>query len=233
MDVRLFTTPQHPCSYFSERQAQTQFLEPTQLPDARLYQGLIDQGFRRTGQHLYRPACLSCTDCHSLRLPVVQFKANRQQRRAWHRVAGRLEVLARAFEFEEGQYRLYERYLASRHADGDMANPSPADYLNFLSASWCKTVAIELYLDARLMAVAVTDLLPRGLSAVYSFFEPELEPYSPGVLAILAQVSLAQDLGKDFVYLGYWIPGCRKMAYKNRYRPHQLYIKGDWLASDS
>lgn len=233
MDISFYLTPLHPCSYFPERQARTQFMGPNQVPDANLYQTLIDQGFRRTGRHLYRPACIGCADCQSLRLPVARFRPDRQQRRAMQKVEGRLKVVAHAFEYRQAHFSLYERYLSSRHGDGDMANPTPDDYLDFLHADWSKTLLIELSLDKRLMAVAVTDLLPCGLSAVYSFFEPELESCSPGVLCILAQLSLAQELGKDFLYLGYWIPGCRKMAYKNRYRPHQLYINGDWLELDA
>lgn len=228
MEVRLYPTPLHPCSYLPDRKAQTQFLEPGLRPDMALYQELIDRGFRRTGPHLYRPACPGCTKCQSLRLPVAQFQPDRQQRRALAKVAGRLQVTARAFVFDEQQFRLYEDYLNSRHADGDMANPSRQGYLEFVSANWCKTLSVELYLEQRPMAVAITDLLPHGLSAVYSFFDPELMDYSPGVLAILSQISLAQDMGLDFLYLGYWVQACRKMAYKSRYRPHQRYIKGAW-----
>lgn len=233
MDIRFYLTPLHPCSYFPDRQARTRFMEPSQVPDANIYQTLIDRGFRRTGRHLYQPACSGCMECRSMRLPVARFRPDRQQRRAMQKVEGRLDVVAHAFEYREEDFVLYEGYLASRHGDGDMANPTPADYLDFLHADWCKTLLVKLYLDSRLLAVAVTDLLPRGLSAVYSFFEPEFERYSPGVLAVLAQISLAQSLEKEFLYLGYWIPGCRKMAYKDRYRPHQLYINGDWLEPDT
>lgn len=230
MNIRLLTTPAHPCSYLPEQLAQTQFLEPDLIPDASIYQAVIDQGFRRTGRHLYRPACGDCSQCRPMRIPVAEFRPNRQQRRALQKVSGRLEVQASAFGYESQQYLLYERYLKSRHADGDMANPTPDGYLEFLAADWCKTLGVALYLDGQLMALAVTDLLPRGLSAVYTFFEPGLEAQSPGVLAILSQVSLAQDLGLAYLYLGYWIPGCRKMAYKSSYRPHQIYINGDWLS---
>lgn len=228
MNINLYSTPPHPCSYLPDRKAQTQFLEPELRPDMALYQDLIDQGFRRTGRHLYRPLCPECRECQSLRLPVATFRPNRQQRRALGAVADRLEVAARAFDFDERHFQLYERYLNSRHADGDMANPTRQGYLDFVSADWCKTLSVELYLEQRLMAVAITDLLPGGLSAVYSFFEPELMALSPGVLAILAQVSLAQDIGLECLYLGYWIQDCRKMAYKSHYRPHQRYINGAW-----
>ncbi|MBU0498932.1 MAG: arginyltransferase [Gammaproteobacteria bacterium] len=226
--LRLFITPPHPCSYFGDRQALTLFADPAASFDMRVYQWLIDQGFRRSGKHIYKPNCDGCKDCIPVRVPVRDWRPNRSQRRSWNRSAARIEVRALAPRFDPNHYALYADYIASRHPDGDMADHSPETFLRFLTAEWCATRFVELRLDGRLLGVAVTDYLPRGLSAVYTFFDPEQEAISPGVLGILWQIQQARALGREWLYLGYWIPDCRKMAYKDQYRPFDALIDGKW-----
>jgi arginine-tRNA-protein transferase len=114
-----------------------------------------------------------------------------------------------------------------------MTGGDEADYAQFLFAPWCHTELVELRLDGRLLAVAVTDCVPDGLSAVYTFFDPDVGTRSPGTLAILAQIDLARRRGLDWVYLGYWIGGCRKMRYKADYRPIELLVDGTWQRFDA
>jgi len=226
--LKLFITPPHPCSYFGDRQAATLFADPAAPFDMRIYQWLIDQGFRRSGEHIYRPNCDGCSDCIPLRVPVRNWRPDRSQRRIWNRSAARIEVRALAPRFDPSHYSLYAGYIASRHPGGDMAGNTPESYLRFLTAKWCTTRFVEFRLDGRLLGIAVTDYLPRGLSAVYTFFDPEQEAISPGVISIIWQIRQAEALGLEWLYLGYWIPGCRKMAYKNRYRPFEVLVEGSW-----
>lgn len=227
-ELRLYLTPPHPCSYLDGREATTLFADPAATFDGEIYQWLIDQGFRRSGEHIYRPHCTSCHDCIPLRIPVREWRPNRAQRRAWNRVAGALETFVLAPRFDPNHYCLYQRYLAARHPEGDMGDNGPEAYLRFLAADWCPTRFVEFRLQGQLLGVAVTDYLPRGLSAVYTFFDPALESVSPGVLCILWQIQQARALGLDSLYLGYWVPGCRKMAYKAQYRPFEALIDGEW-----
>lgn len=227
--VRLFSTPPHPCSYLEERQAQTLFADPEIAFSDSLYQQLLERGFRRSGAHLYRPRCPDCSACVSLRVPIDRWRPRRSQRRAWNQVANDLEVRALPPIFDPAHFALYHRYIDARHGDGDMANPSPDSYLRFLSSNWCTTRFVEFRLCQRLLAVAVTDYLPAGLSAVYSFYEPQLERYSPGVVTVLWQLQEAARLKLPHLYLGYWIKDCRKMAYKRSYRPNQGYIEERWI----
>jgi arginine-tRNA-protein transferase len=131
-------------------------------------------------------------------------------------------------QFCQEHFELYSIYMNSRHPDGDMANPTEDDYCRFLITHWCYTSFVEFYLDDKLFSVAVIDLLPRGISAVYTFFDPTLSSYSPGVVAILWQIEEAKRLGLRWLYLGYWVPGCKKMQYKQDYRPIQVYSDGIW-----
>ncbi len=109
-----------------------------------------------------------------------------------------------------------------------MANPSADAYCSFLISTWCNTRFVEFRIDGRLLSVAVIDLLPQGISAVYTFFDPDMDALSPGVLAILWQINEVKRLGLPWLYLGYWVPGCKKMEYKQEYRPVQVYSAGNW-----
>jgi leucyl-tRNA---protein transferase len=229
--IRLFATPPHGCSYFADRQAVTWFVDPSSSPariDIGLYQSLLERGFRRSGPHIYQPHCPDCQACLPLRVPVLDWQPRRPQWRAWNRLAGRLVSYPLPPGLDPNQFALYRKYLDARHPDGDMADSDPEDYLRFLRAHWCRTRFVELRLDQELLAVAVTDYLPRGLSAVYTFFDPDLGHLSPGVVAILWQLQECRRLHLPYLYLGYWIADCRKMAYKQQYRPFEIYINGGW-----
>lgn len=126
-------------------------------------------------------------------------------------------------------YELYESYINSRHADGDMYPPTRDQYEDFLSAEWGVTRYIEFRVEGKLLGVAVSDRLDQGLSAIYTFFNPNEPSRSLGVLAVLRQVELAQALKLPYVYLGYWIRECDKMRYKNQYRPIDMFINNGWV----
>jgi len=227
--LSLFLTPAHPCSYFDDRESATLFIDPEAELDTNTYQWLIDQGFRRSGKHIYRPNCPSCKDCISIRIPVAEWQPRRTQRRTWNRVADRLESYALAPVFDQNHYDLYSRYIQTRHPDGDMADGTPESYMRFLASDWCTTRFVEYRLDGQLLGIGVTDYLPQGLSAVYTFFDPDQDQLSPGVISILWQIQEARRLGLEWLYLGYWIPGCQKMAYKNQYHPYETYVGGRWI----
>jgi arginyl-tRNA--protein-N-Asp/Glu arginylyltransferase len=223
----LFLSAPHDCGYLPGRVAASIFPDP-QLPlDTALYSALIGQGFRRSGDFAYRPHCPDCNACVPVRIPVRQFRPARAQRRAWKRNAD-VRLTARPAEFDPEHFRLYRRYLARRHHGGGMDDPTPETYLGFLTAPRIDTQFLELREAGQLLAVAITDRLRDGLSAVYTFFDPEAEARSPGVLGVLVQIHEAQRLGLDYLYLGYWIADCSKMSYKTRFRPLQGFIDGRW-----
>ena len=226
--LHLFRSMPHVCSYLDDREASSVVIDPTATPSPDAYAALLAKGFRRSGSHLYRPSCARCSACVSIRIPTQLFKPARRHRRVAQRNRDiRISVLESGFH--ESHYRLYQRYTAQRHAGGDMASASREEFMDFLTAEWSETLFIELRLDDVLLAVAVTDRLPDGLSAVYTFFEPTLSARSPGVAAILQQVELARSLDLPWLYLGYWIESCRKMSYKADYRPLEAFLAERWL----
>ncbi|VTM10663.1 arginyl-tRNA-protein transferase [Pseudomonas aeruginosa] len=221
--LKFYATQPHPCSYLPEEQATTLFLDPSQPMDTQLYASLSEVGFRRSGDHLYRPHCQHCTACIAARIPVAGFSPNRQQRRILKRNA-ELQVIRKRPSFNEEYYDLYRRYIEQRHADGDMYPPSRDQFATFLVRDLPFCCFFEFRLHGRLLAIAVTDVLPNGLSAVYTFYDPDEEQRSLGRYAILWQIAETERLGLQAVYLGYWIKNCRKMNYKTQYRPIELFV---------
>ncbi len=181
--LKFYATQPHPCSYLPEEQATTLFLDPSQPMDTQLYASLSEVGFRRSGDHLYRPHCQHCTACIAARIPVAGFSPNRQQRRILKRNA-ELQVIRKRPSFNEEYYDLYRRYIEQRHADGDMYPPSRDQFATFLVRDLPFCCFFEFRLHGRLLAIAVTDVLPNGLSAVYTFYDPDEEQRSLGRYAI-------------------------------------------------
>jgi len=227
-ELKFYATQAHDCSYLPDRKATTLFLDPHQAIDAQMYADLSEMGFRRSGEHLYRPHCQHCQACIPARIPTDRFHANRQQKRILKR---NLDLRVRAVRpvASEEYYDLYARYITQRHADGDMYPPSREQFASFLLRNLPFCIFFEFRLGERLLAVAVTDVLPNGLSAVYTFFDPLEEKRSLGRLAILWQIAEAARRGLPAVYLGYWIRDCRKMRYKSEYRPLELYLNQHWV----
>jgi arginine-tRNA-protein transferase len=160
---------------------------------------------------------------------VAQFKPRRAQARAMYRNRD-LRVLRGNTLRDDDAYQLYCRYIENRHADGDMYPPDREQYESFLNDAWDCTHYYRFHDKGKLVALAVVDELEDGLSAIYTFFEPSLDKRSLGTYAILWQIERARSLGLEYLYLGYWIRGCKKMAYKSEYRPLELYVKNRWTA---
>jgi arginyl-tRNA--protein-N-Asp/Glu arginylyltransferase len=225
--IAFYASPPHPCGYLPARSAITVFADPSAPMDVASYDNLLEYGFRRSGQHVYVPRCPHCQACVAARIPVAAFHPNRTQRRTWRANAA---ITARSMKagFQTEHFDLYQRYISTRHAGGGMDNPSPDKYLEFLTCDWCDTEFVEFRLGERLMAVAVLDVLPRGLSAVYTFFDPQLAAHSPGRHALLWSIAETRRRGLPWLYLGYWIQDCQKMQYKQEYRPIELLLDGHW-----
>lgn len=226
--IRLFATHPHACSYLEERDATTVFVDPNAKIDGKLYQQLSELGFRRSGGHVYRPQCESCQACVPARIPVANFQLNRSQRRCWKRNQDlNLRIIER-LDLPE-HYSLYERYIAERHRDGDMFPASRAQFESFLTREWGITRFLELRQGSTLAAIVVCDEMDNALSAVYTYYDPDLHTRSLGTFGILLQIEIARSKRLDYVYLGYWIKACPKMSYKSQFRPLELMLNRRWV----
>lgn len=225
--LQFYITAAYPCSYLPGRLARSQVATPAHIVDTVLFSELVQLGFRRSGLHVYRPRCDSCRACVPVRIPVARFRPNRSQRRCARRNEDLLWSL-RPLVFEEGHYRLYQRYQTSRHAGGGMDHDDREQYRNFLLMSRVDSALLEYTLHGRVVMVSLVDRLLDGLSAVYAFYDPELGSRGLGVFNVLTLVGLAGRMGLPYVYLGYWIADSAKMAYKRNYRPLEAYLGGHW-----
>ncbi len=225
--LQFYLTAPYPCSYLPDHVARSQVAAPASLIDTGVYSELVRLGFRRSGQHVYRPRCDVCRACVASRLPVAEFEPNRTQRRCLKRNSDlRLRLLPLAFD--ESHYRLYQRYQSARHAGGGMDEDDREQFRGFLLQSRVDSVLAEFSLEGEVVMVALIDKLIDGLSAVYTFFDPALKQRSLGAFGILTQINLAREIGLPYVYLGYWIEACGKMAYKRSYQPLEGLMDGRW-----
>ncbi len=223
-----YTTAPLPCPYLAGRTERKVVTEITGLEADALHDRLSRAGFRRSHNIAYAPVCPSCQACVPIRIPTAAFQPDRTQRRIARANAGLdgFEVPARA---TAEQFHLFQRYQNARHGEGDMATMSFYDYRAMVEDTPIETLIVEYRdSDEQLVGACLTDRLGDGLSAVYSFFAPELERSSLGTYTVLWLIARAKALGLPYVYLGYWVAESRKMAYKARFRPSEVLLGGSW-----
>lgn len=223
----LYLSAPHACSYLAGRTANTVVVDPRFSMSAEVYDSLVKHGFRRSGTLVYRPHCRGCRACVSVRIPVDCFEANRSQRRNFQRNRD-IEVRTLAPTFDSEHFELYRRYQRQRHPGSSMNDPDPKKYVDFLTESCVDTQFFEMRIDTALVGIAVADRLVDGLSAIYTFYDPDLSGRGLGTFAILWQIREARRLGLQWLYLGYWIEHCEKMHYKERFRPLYGFRDGRW-----
>ena len=224
-NTQLFLTAAMPCPYLPGRQERKLFTHLTGRRAATLHHLLSDNGFRRSQNLIYRPACDGCSACQSVRIVAREFEMSARFRRILKANQDiSIEVCAPRATAE--QYGLFKRYLEARHAGGGMTQMSFVDYEYMVEDTPVQTVLVEYrqkgHPERPLVAMALTDVMPDGLSMVYSFYDPDLGPRSLGTLLILDHISQVKMAGLSYVYLGYWVKDSPKMAYKGRFRPLEV-----------
>src|SRR5689334_19150162 len=223
-----YTTAPLPCPYVpgrTERKVVTEIVGPDAEP---LHDRLSRAGFRRSHNIAYAPVCPACQACVPIRIPVDRFQPNRTLRKIAKMNAG-LEGYRVPARATAEQFQLFQKYQQVRHGDGDMATMSFCDYRAMVEDTPIETFIVEFRdTDDFLVGACLADRLGDGLSAVYSYFAPALERRSIGTFTILWLIERAKALGLPYVYLGYWVPESRKMAYKARFRPSEVLAGGTW-----
>lgn len=233
--LQLYATANYPCSYLDGQIARSQVATPAHLIDTAGYSALMRHGFRRSGLFYYRPHCDQCQACRSLRLPVAEFQPDRSQKRAWAQHRQLIATVCNTPFFSPEHFALYQRYQQARHPGGGMDADDKAQYQDFLIDSRVDSLLVEFREPASgdepgvLKMVSVIDQLDDGMSAVYTFYEPE-PGQSLGTYNVLWQIRQAQAWRLRYLYLGYWVAQSQKMSYKTRFRPFQLLIGKQWRA---
>lgn len=215
------------CGYLPDQKEQLLVYIDEQPLSPIIYSALQSQGFRRSEEHVYKPHCLSCNACQSIRLPAYRFKLKSSQKR----------ILKKAEKFKvnltnkvsELYYPLFQKYINTKHVDGVMYPANETQLDSFTKCEWMDKVFIELFDQEHLIAVAICDVTPDSLSAVYTFYDPDYLKFSLGTLMILQQINITKQLEKNWLYLGYYIKDCEKMNYKTKFTPYQIRSNDGWV----
>ncbi len=213
-----------PCPYLPDRDQALMLLDGRDV--GKVYRLMLDRGYRRHGQHVYRPDCSACRQCRVLRIITQEFQPTRSQRRVWRKAQGRLRFELNAPLVDRQRLEMYTRYLAFQHAD-DAESEAPTSatrYREFFVESFLGDATRELrILDGdRLIGVGIVDLIGDAISSVYFYFDPEYARFSPGVYSTLCELQIARELGLRYYYPGYYIRDCAAMSYKARFGPNEV-----------
>lgn len=234
-----YVTAPQPCPYLPGRLERKLFTHLTLDKPSALVDNLLKGGFRRSQNIAYMPYCEGCNACISVRVLVDEFEPNRTMRRVIDR-SRHLQVRRIGPKATSEQYTLFRDYIDARHGDGGMADMTVLDYTMMVEDSVVETFLSE-YRDpvqgplaergdtlGPLRAIALCDRLSDGISMVYSFYDTSSQSVSLGTYMILEHIAYARRLGLPYLYLGYWITGARKMAYKTRYAPQEQLTPNGW-----
>ncbi len=225
--LRFYVTPQHVCSYLPRNDAVTLFADPAAVMNERMYSTLVTLGFRRSGEHIYRPHCPNCRQCVPVRIAVNDFVPNRSQRR---NLQNNRDVTThwQDAHFTQEHFDLYKQYVVTRHPGSSMATDDPEQYQRMMLTTWGSARLLELRHQGQLLAVAMTDWLDDGLSAVYTYFDSQEFQRGLGIYSILQQIETTRQLGHPYLYLGYWIAACDNMSYKRNFSALQYFDGQSW-----
>ncbi len=231
---QFYVTAPQPCPYLEGRMERKLFTALQGEHAQKLNDTLSKQGFRRSQNVLYRPSCAECSACLSARIRVADFAPSRTQRRILRKNTSLRRNATSPWATEE-QFALFRRYLDDRHATGGMADMDIFEFAAMIEETPIRSRVIEYTRPAEagetgrpLAAVCLTDVFDDGLSMVYSFYDPALNARSLGTQLILDHVDIAREAGLPYVYLGYWVPGSRKMGYKAGFTALEIYKGGRW-----
>jgi len=226
---QFFATASVECPYVPGRAERKLIVELTGFQAADFYDELSRAGFRRSHRFAYRPACRQCAACVPVRIDVGAFAHSRSTRRVRNLNRGLSGHLLPSQATTE-QFQVFIDYQRSRHADSEMAAMSYEDYRSMVEESPVRTAIAEFRdVQGNLVAAALLDQLDDGVSAVYSFYDPDFEHRSLGTWNILWLVEECRRVGLPYVYLGYWIGESPKMAYKSRFPALERLSEHGWV----
>ena len=229
---QFFLTHSQKCAYLPNRLERKIFTKLETENGESLNNSLSKQGFRRSQNILYRPACQECTACFSARINVSKFCKSKSQKRIINKNRGIVRSIKNPWATEE-QYALFNKYLHYRHINGGMTEMEIYEFAAMIEESSVLSKVVEYHskgqlFESTLIGASLTDILEDGVSMVYSFFDPEIRKNSLGKYIILDHIEYAKQLNLPYVYLGYWVPKSNKMGYKNEFSGIEVFNNGIW-----
>lgn len=224
-----YVTPPAACEYLRDRQRQMHYEVVAGLTRSE-YAVRLDQGWRRFGHAMFRPVCAACRMCRSIRVPAATFCPDRSQRRAWNTNRRDVTIAIDTPAITPAKRALYQKYHRYQHAARDWPSPGDSDIETFVDNPFA-TEEWSYWTNGRLLGVGYVDVVAAGLSAMYFYYDPDERRRSLGTFNVLSVLSAARERGLPYVYLGYYVEGCRSLEYKNRFRPNEILTgAGRWEA---
>lgn len=229
-EIQLLTLAQpYPCSYLPDEKANSIFLGKGFVPSFKQYSELSRMGFRRSGDHYYRPNCPTCSECKSCRVLCNAINLNSKRFKRIISKAQDLQVTLEKPQFSSSHYNIYSKYINERHADGDMYPATIEQYKSFLLTQTEYSHLFTIRNDkGEIISSTAIDILDDGISAIYTYFDPDHSNLSPGTLAIIMLIKYALNLSLPYIYLGYWVKNSPKMAYKKSFQPLEVFNGEIW-----
>lgn len=228
-----YVSPPHRCSYLHDQTAMQEYVECSAL-SIEEYGILLDQGWRRFGRSLFRPRCPFCTACWSLRVKVEEYKMDRSQRRNVRDNTPRISLRIGEPSVSQEKLTLHDAFHSHQSAEIGWPRFPPKDVESYVSSFVNNPIPTEewcYYDNEKLIGVGYVDVVPQGLSAIYFFHDPAYRDWGPGTWNVLNVIEQARQKKFPFVYLGYFVSGCRSLEYKARFQPNEvLDASGLWKA---
>ncbi|MFP4382634.1 MAG: arginyltransferase [Spirochaetia bacterium] len=224
LQINLHQVNNGPCPYLPDRHWITHAFRVRTI-EPLIYEELLKNGWRRSGSSFYLNQCPGCSLCIPLRVPTEKFVPTKSQRRT-ERKNTDISITVVPAGFREDVFSLYKKYNAARH--DPEREITKTNFMNFLGMSPMDTKMMLYWNKDLLVGTGWVDVMPGGMSSVYYAFDPDYSSRSLGVYSVLREIELCRAMGKGYYYLGFWVPGSGKMAYKANYGPHEILIQGRW-----
>ena len=185
---------------------------------------VAQRGWRRFGRSFVYPACVDCTECKSIRIDVVKYKYSRSQRKTINKNEETKIVIQepRITQDHIDLYNKYHLYKADRDGWKHKDISKQEYYGKFVDGAYDFGKELLYFIDDKLVGVDLIDILDDGISSVYCYYDPDYPKFSLGTYSLLYEIKLAEMLGLDWVYLGYWIDGYKAFEYKEKFQPIEI-----------
>jgi len=231
-EIQFYVTTKYSCGYIDGQDAQSIVATPYKRINSKNFNNLINKGFRRSGQYVYKPNCKNCNACIPIRLLAKNFIPSKSQKRV-KKYLDKLTVKILPLTFDEEHYKLYIQYQNKRHRNDNEDEDDIADYNDFLIKSNVNSKIVEFRFNNELKIISIIDFVKDGISAVYTFYDCNNNKLSLGTVSIIWLLELCKKENLPFLYLGYWIYESQKMKYKTNFKPYELMIEGAWQEATS
>jgi len=218
-----FCTLDYECAYLPDRKTRMYY---RYIPNATrtLASELIRRGWRRFGHSYFHPICSGCSECKNIRIDVRNFKPSRSQKRAIKKNRDtHIYIQKPSLTYEHVElYNTFHKFKEQKSGWKFHEMDVQTYYEEFVVGAHNFGKEVLYFRDDRLVAVDLIDILDDGISSIYFFYDPAYEKLSLGIYSLLVQLQLAKNLGLQWIYLGYWVRGCRSFAYKTQFKPYEV-----------